>query len=84
MERVWRTLELGREGQRSTGFVCEADHLPAEPVNYFRVSVSSVEVFVRVIAHIEELYDEVYNKNSSGSVPLSAVDEETLEAMAKV
>lgn len=42
------------------------------------------KIYNLTFVSIEELYDEVYNKNSSGSVPLSAVDEETLEAMAKV
>jgi len=42
------------------------------------------KIYNLTFVSIEELYDEVYNKNSSGSVPLSAVDEKTLEAMAKV
>ena len=41
------------------------------------------EIYNLTFVSIEELYDEVYNKNSAGSVPLSAVDEKTLEAMAK-
>jgi len=41
------------------------------------------EIYNLTFVSIEELYDEVYNKDSSGSVPLSAVDEKTLEAMSK-
>ena len=42
------------------------------------------KIYNLTFVSIEELYDEVYNKDSAGSVPLSAVDEDTLEAMAKV
>jgi len=42
------------------------------------------DIYNLTFVSIEELYDEVYNKDSAGSVPLSAVDEKTLEAMAKV
>jgi len=42
------------------------------------------EIYNLTFVSIEELHDEVYNKNSTGSVPLSAVDEKTLESMAKV
>ena len=42
------------------------------------------EIYGLTFVSIEELYDEVYNKDSSGSVPLSAVDEKTLESMSKV
>jgi len=42
------------------------------------------DIYNLTFVSIEELYDEVYNKDSAGSVPLSAVDEKTLENMAKV
>ena len=42
------------------------------------------DIYNLTFVSIEELYDEVYNKDSAGSVPLSAVDEKTLESMAKV
>ena len=42
------------------------------------------EIYGLTFVSIEELYDEVYNKDSSGSVPLSAIDEKTLEGMSKV
>lgn len=41
------------------------------------------EIYNLTFVSIEELYDEVYNKDSVGSVPLSALDEKTLELMAK-
>ena len=41
------------------------------------------EIYNLTFVSIEELYDEVYNKNSSGSVPLSAIDKKTLESMVK-
>ena len=42
------------------------------------------DIYNLTFVSIEELHDEVYNKNSVGSVPLSVVDEETLESMAKI
>jgi hypothetical protein len=42
------------------------------------------DIYNLTFVSIEELYDEVYNKESTGSVPLSAVDEKTLESMAKI
>ena len=42
------------------------------------------DIYNLTFVSIEELHDEVYNKDSEGSVPLSAVDEATLESMAKV
>ena len=41
------------------------------------------QIYNLTFVSIEELYDEVYNKNSAGSVPLSAIDKETLEAMVQ-
>jgi len=41
------------------------------------------EIYGLTFVSIEELYDEVYDQDSSGSVPLSAVDKRTLEAMTK-
>tara|TARA_B100002019_G_scaffold121711_1_gene104692 strand:- start:10566 stop:11993 length:1428 start_codon:yes stop_codon:yes gene_type:complete len=42
------------------------------------------EIYGLTFVSIEELHDEVYNSDSSGSVPLSAVDEKTLESMVKL
>ena len=42
------------------------------------------DIYNLTFVSIEELHDEVYNKNSVGSVPLSVVDEETLESMVKI
>ena len=36
------------------------------------------EVYDLTFVSIEELYDEVYNEDSSGSIPLSAIDQHTL------
>ena len=41
------------------------------------------EIYNLTFVSIEELHDEVYNKSSTGSIPLSSIDNRTLEAMAK-
>jgi 3,4-dihydroxy-2-butanone 4-phosphate synthase len=40
------------------------------------------KIYGLTFVSIEELYDYVYNKNSTGSVPLSIIDGETLEKMS--
>lgn len=42
------------------------------------------DIYNLTFVSIEELYDEVYHKKSSGSVPLSSVDRKTLENMVKI